>query len=316
MLANNRSSLSVLAAAAVLAVALTALPVMAQERSNMQERIDQAISLLEQSKSCETARAAIDLGLQILYGGLRPLRSKGSEASIEADRAISQNERNFAEALRRYSEEGSCAEQQARAFDLKIFVEEMNEVAEAVSRITEQCGEGDRIDQQPCDQLRPVLDEETGHEFAAFPGDGQEKEEARADRTFPPVRIIRPSYSVKLRSGFVPPWTFGWDEDVVLTEALAPGECTVIFKETKGLMIRLHFERIIVVTDPWVTVFGAPRGTKIPIWRLEFVPSEYVKEWNICNQHTNIKKTVTQRVKQDRALNYFWRFYPKGRYKH
>ena len=108
----------------------------------------------------------------------------------------------------------------------------------------------------------------------------------------------------------------------MITEPIELGSCVVVFKETKGLMLRLHFERIIVVTDPWVATFGVPRGTKVPIWRLEWVPSQYVKEWNMCNKTiknadgtvtTGIENTVTQRVKQDTALNFFWRFYPKTR---
>ncbi len=100
------------------------------------------------------------------------------------------------------------------------------------------------------------------------------------------------------------------------------GSCAVVFKETRGLMLRLHFERVIVVTDPRVATFGVPPGTKIPIWRLERVPSEYVKEWNICNKafvdadgtiSNRMENTVSQRVKQDIPLNFFWRFYPKTR---
>ena len=103
-----------------------------------------------------------------------------------------------------------------------------------------------------------------------------------------------------------------------MTEPIEVGSCVVVFKETKGLMLRLHFERVIVVTDPWVVTFGVPRGTRIPIWRLEWVPSQYVKEWNICNKKsadgtTGIENTVSQRVKQDIPLNFFWRFYPKTR---
>ena len=109
---------------------------------------------------------------------------------------------------------------------------------------------------------------------------------------------------------------------MLITEPIELGSCVVVFKETKGLMLRLHFERIIVVTDPWVTTFGVRRGTKVPIWRLEWVPSQYVKEWNICNKKTinadgtvstGIENTVSQRVKQDIPLNFFWRFYPKTR---
>ncbi len=57
------------------------------------------------------------------------------------------------------------------------------------------------------------------------------------------------------------------------------GSRTVVF--LPGLMLRLTLRRIIIVSDPWVATFGVPRGTRIPIWTLELVPSEYAKEWNI-----------------------------------
>ena len=94
-----------------------------------------------------------------------------------------------------------------------------------------------------------------------------------------------------------------------MSEPIPSGACVVVFKETRGLMLRLHFDRIIIVNDPWVNTFGVPRGTKIPIWTLEWVPSEYVKEWNICNDNGTINTTVSKRVVQDIPLKYFWRFY-------
>ena len=75
---------------------------------------------------------------------------------------------------------------------------------------------------------------------------------------------------------------------------------------------------MIIVRDPWVNVFGAPRGTRIPIWALEWVPAQYVKEWNICHKvkadgsGSYIDKTVTKRVVQDTPLNFFWRFYRRN----
>jgi hypothetical protein len=292
-----RIYLSLLSLALIMWETTTLVQAQQQPGSTMQQRLEQVIAILEKAEACQTVEAAIDDGMEIVYGGLRPLPSKGEllDGTKKAHEAISEAELKFAKALKTYAEQGKCVEQRGRALDLGLFIEEMNEVAHAVGNVTEKCGQGDQTNQPPCDELQPLLDEEVG-EAALKPR---------------PI-IIKPSFSAKLRSPFVPPWLRRMEEDVRVTDPIPPKYCVVVFKETKGLMLRLHFERIIVVTDPWVTTFGFPRGTPVPIWRLEWVPAEYVKEWNICNVGNGvIKKTVTQRVKQDIPLNFFWRFYPK-----
>lgn len=79
-------------------------------------------------------------------------------------------------------------------------------------------------------------------------------------------------------------------------------------------MLRLRLVRIDVVRDPWATPMLA-RGTKIPVFALEWVPSQYGKTWNICNHGEGLKTTVHQRVKQDGPLTYFWRYYGKAGHK-
>ena len=268
-----------------------------RERSSMEQRLAQIIEIINTSDDCPAVRQAIDSGLEILYGGLRPLPSKGEalEQTIAADRAISDAEMQFAAVLGRYAQRGACPELQDRALDLKLFVEQMNEVAFAVGNVTAKCGEGDTLRQPPCDELHALLDEKTGEELS--PGSH--------------IQVIRRSYSVKLRSPFVPPFLGRYQHDVRLTEPLAKGECATVFKETRGLTLRLHLQRIIVVTDPWEGTFGVPRGTRVAIWRLEWVPTQYGKTWSFCNIGGSVRTSVTQRVKQDIPVNFFWRFYPK-----
>ncbi len=63
-----------------------------------------------------------------------------------ADQTIRAKESEFAAALGSYVLNGTSREQKGRAFDLKLFVEQMNEVARAVADVTGRCGEGERID--------------------------------------------------------------------------------------------------------------------------------------------------------------------------
>ena len=205
-------------------------------------------------------------------------------------------------------------ESKGRALDLKLFIEEMNEVARAVGEITNQCGPGQSLATPPCDQLQPLLDERSGQEHEPIPGE--------IIGGLPDGGTLEPGYSAYLRSPFVPRWSAAWTEDVLVTDALAPDECAVVFKETRGLMLKVHLRTIIVVTDPWVATFGVPRGTSVPIWTLEPVPAQYAKTYNHCNTvidngdgttRQGIEQNVTTRVVQDVPLKYFWRFYPNNR---
>lgn len=269
---------------------------MERPASLMDARIKQVVEQIETGKNCTAVGAAIGLGLDVLYGGLRPVPSHGAlERTVQADKVLGASELRLAAVLGEFLGAGRCPEHAGAALDLKIFVEEMNEVALAVGRITRECGEGADLRSAPCDQLRPELDELTGH---------------RPDAKAVPRRIAV-GYSVKLRGPFIPRYVHRWEEDVLTTEPIDTGQCVVVFKETKGLMLQLVFVGVTVVADPWATATLA-RGTRIPIWSLRWIPSEYVKEWNICNTGRGIEKTVTQRVKQDIPLNYFWRYYPKS----
>lgn len=305
MSSNQGRSLLGLAAIGATAVAVTLVlgigsPGRAQQepgRSSMEQRLAQLIAVLENDAAGERAhQVAIDEGMEILYGGLRPLPSKDLPEQTEAaDRAVSAMEMRFADALGEYANAGGSEAQRGRALDLKLFIEQMNEVAEAVGNVTRKCGVGDRADQPPCDELHPLLDEATGEEMT--PGSH--------------IPTLRPSYEAKLRSPLIAPWFRAWEHDIRVP-ALDQGQCAVVFKETRGITVRIHLARITVVLDPWVGTFGIPRGTLVPIWYLSWVPTQYGKTWTFCRDNRGgIRQTVLQRVKQDHALNYFWRYYPK-----
>jgi len=267
--------------------------------SDMQQRLDQLVQLI--NNGGPAGGAAIDEAMEVLYGGFRVLPSPGDEQTEQWHRQTSANEMKVARALENFATKPRKANDDdvQRAVDMKFFVEQMNDVARAVANATRQCGEGSILLEPPCEELQVLLDEEQGRENVV--GQAGQLDLAQA---------VHPGYSVKLRSPFVPGWTNRWDEDVQVTEPIANGECAVVFKETKGLMLRLYYDRVITVSDPWATP-QLPRGTKIPVWRMEWVPSEYVKTFNLCNQGGRVVKTVAQQVVQDVPLKYFWRFYGK-----
>jgi hypothetical protein len=282
------------------------VPVSAQAQetqgNTMVTRLDQLLGHLATGEDCETAKAVLDLVPELTGANMRIVAGKDNAGdTLRADQLISSLELRLARELGNFVQKGKCTSLHGRALDLKYHIEQVNEVAEAVRKVTTRCGLGDRLDTDPCDHFQPVLNEEDGHEVFGPP--------------FPPTQnarpvTIQPGFFVKLRGPYVPPYIGEAQEDVRVTAPISPGQCAVVFKETRGLMLRLVFVRMVVVLDPWATPL-LQRGTKIPVWALQWVPSEHVKEWNICNVGGKIQKTVTQRIKQEVPLNYFWRYYPK-----
>ncbi|MFD3191352.1 hypothetical protein ACFMPD_13890 [Sedimentitalea sp. HM32M-2] len=314
-----------LVAPALLALALTA-PVAAQqaadtgpvapEFASMETRIGQLVEILETGDNCPTVATALDLTLGLVYGGTRPLPSKIPQSldearelygpdisqreldiagrSLSANKVISATAARVTAALAHRMRLKSCPAQAGLAADLKFHLEEIEDVAAALGEYTALCGVGDSLVSGICAQLAPVLDEQTGHILTP----------AQIPKT------ITRGFWLKLRSPFIPRYNRRWQEYVRVIPPMDFGQCSAVFKETKGLMLRLRLDGFTVVRDPWATA-DLPRGTRIPIWTLEWVPSEYVKHFNICNTGDGVTSSVSQRVKQDIPLNYFWRYFAK-----
>lgn len=259
--------------------------------STMGQRINDLLGIIATSQSCGAVKQVIHDGMEILYGGLRPIPTKNVTASEAANDKISGWEEQFAAALQTFLGGTRCKETHGMALDLKQFVEQMNEVARAVGVVTRQCGQGDRVDTGPC---RSLLHNVANPGSVAQPGHP----------------FIQPSFSALLRSPVVIGGAISrWDEDVRGTPPLSPGQCSAVFKETRGLVVRLHFEHMAVVRDPWATP-TLLRGTLVPVWQLEWVPAQYVKVWPICNGNDFIgRQPPITKLWLDNSLNFFWKFY-------
>ena len=263
--------------------------------SNMQQRLDQTVKLLNGGGAA--GAGAIDEAMEILYGGFRVLPTAGDENTELWHRQTSANEMQLAQALQNFATKANrqvAAEDVQRAVDMKLFIEQMNDVANTLAFATRQCQDGSTVAEGPCEQLQPLLNEANGVEAVV----------GRLTANL----VIRPGYTVKLRGPFLPRPTTWWQETVEVVPPLAWGECAVVFKETKGLMLKVCYDRIITVSDPWATP-QLPRGTQIPVWRMEWVPSEYVKTFNYCNNEGKVTNTVDMKVVQDTPLKYFWTYY-------
>ena len=262
---------------------------------NMQDRLNQIINVLDTTTDADAANAAIDLIMAETIANMRILPTGGDPQTVQdtqdADTTISGLEQQAAQALEDFVNNSPVQEAKSRALDLKLLIEEISEVAQAVGNVTQGLADG----QQVPEALIPLLDEATGEELLdGSLGQG--------------LGPIAPGFEVKLRGPFVPPAQRDWYEDVIQTGPIGKNECSVVFKETRGLMLKLVFVKMTVVADPWATPLLA-RGTNIPVFALQLVPSEYVKTFEICNKAGKIDTKVSQRVVQDTALNYFWRYY-------
>ena len=87
----------------------------------MKERLEQALRALATADACQTAKAALDLIIDVTSANLRvvPGREGGTDAA-DADKTTTEMERRVAEALGAFVRQGKCAEERGRAFDLKL----------------------------------------------------------------------------------------------------------------------------------------------------------------------------------------------------
>jgi hypothetical protein len=99
------------------------------------------------------------------------------------------------------------------------------------------------------------------------------------------------------------------DEQVILTDPLADGECAAVIKEIQGLKLVVTPRLIPIWVEPW---FARRRivATTV-VWVAEFVPAEHIKTISVCNVAGTIETDVDTQVVLERQLLHFWRFLHK-----
>lgn len=177
----------------------------------------------------------------------------------------------------------------------------MAETAKAVGDATAGCAAGGDIFNpgSECNRLGPTL-ERVISDGPLVTSEGP---------TVP--NIVNPGWAVSLRGPAIPglPGARGPQGDVVVTEKLADGECAVVFKEFRGLTIRLRFEFINEINYPFVETFGFVLDKNVPTWVLEWVPAQYITQWSMCNSGGQIVRTVSDEVHHDTSLQFFWKYF-------
>lgn len=259
--------------------------------STMDARLNQVIDILSKGRDCTARQTAIDEGMEILYGGLRPLPTPGDlqDETQTADQALKTAELKFAGALNEFAKGRDCGEAHGRALDLKLFIEQMNEVAQTVGQVTSECGQGADLGQPPCSELMPLIQPD------GEPVVGQ-------------AAVIDIGFKAVLAGPHIPRWDRRWKEDVQTPDAIADGECSLVFKETRGLATGIEFKPLTVLGAPQL-INLKPLQTGAPLWQINWRPAEYGKTWRFCKAEGEVTTTVTSTLRLDDALRFFWRWY-------
>ena len=99
-------------------------------------------------------------------------------------------------------------------------------------------------------------------------------------------------------------------ENIIVPDAIANGECSVVIKEIQGIKSIVRPTQIPIWQEPWTSrsqIIGFDT-----IWVVDFVPAEFVKNLNFCNVGGNIVFDYEINVIIERQLTHFWKFFPVG----
>ena len=120
-------------------------------------------------------------------------------------------------------------------------------------------------------------------------------------------REIRSPYTpvVTHPNGFTP------EENIIVPPGpIGDGECSTVVKEIQGIKSILRPVKIPIWQEPWTS--RAQIIGESPIWVIDFVPAEFVKNLNYCNVNGEIVFDYDINVIIERELLHFWNYLPRG----
>ena len=101
----------------------------------------------------------------------------------------------------------------------------------------------------------------------------------------------------------------GPQEDIIIPEPLAAGDCVPIVKETRGVKVVVRPVNIPMWVEPWFAR-AAIVGVET-VWVWEFVPAEFVKTISYCNDAGTITQAIDMELIRDRPMMHLWKFFAK-----
>ena len=96
-------------------------------------------------------------------------------------------------------------------------------------------------------------------------------------------------------------------ENIIVPEPLANGECVPIIKETRGVKVVVRPVIIPIWIEPWFERASIVGFTTVWVW--EFVPAEFVKTISYCNVGGTITQDIDMEIIRDRPLMHMWKFF-------
>ena len=100
------------------------------------------------------------------------------------------------------------------------------------------------------------------------------------------------------------------DEAIIQTGPLAAGECSTVIKEIQGIKSIMRPIQIPIWQEPWASR-ASIIGTQT-VWVVEWVPAEFIKNLNYCNNNGENQFSYDIHVIIERELLHFWNYIPGG----
>ena len=267
----------------------------ARPNNVMDQKLDDAIDILERGRAGQNQHEqAIDQIMEALFvSNVVPLPTNTNGNDNDPDEQdfddFQEDMDRAIEALRKHvnaSTKGTD-ETKADAQDARNFLQLTQEALQAIAGQTAFCdpGNGTNLQGIGCDFLE--ADDEGG---------------ARIDDVLDGIfsRQLRSPFPIFTNASLTP------DEVVINTGPLADGECSGTIKEFFGIKAVVTARTLPVWVEPW---FARARivGSKT-VFALEFVPAEYIKTIQVCNDSGSLQTDVSAVTVHDRGLMHFWRF--------
>ncbi len=100
------------------------------------------------------------------------------------------------------------------------------------------------------------------------------------------------------------------DEAIIATGPLGLNECSTVIKEIQGIKSIMRPIQIPIWQEPWASR-ASIIGTET-VWVVEWVPAEFIKNLNYCNNEGSINFSYDINVIIERELLHFWNYIPGG----
>lgn len=273
----------------------------------MSAKLQDAIDELTQNPNGDEGvyLRAVDQAVEVLFmSNLVILPTAGVP---EADQSVQMHEQALQDAIDALGAHvdpnvstGGTEKSREAAWEARNFLQIFQEAADVIGQQTQFCDPQDT--RQPgCELL--LSDDEAGVDI-----DQIHEEFSRALRSpFPLIESFSPDSSSQINplanKNLV---SARIQEAIIVPDAIADGECSIILKEIQGVRALVRKKLIPIWVEPWYA--RAQIVGFRTVWVIEFVPAEFLKTISYCNVGGTVVQDVDITIVNERELLSFWRF--------